>query len=269
MALGATISQRITDLIGSEYATIPSLSYKDLIVAAFNEVADMVSVDILLKYSPVAAQQLAADVANGYNVEDKKILLVLRRDGDSLDRACSALTLPEYNAAKDTGSIYQATKFSPVYTIDSNNATGPLRILPDCTDTEKGFIYYFNYATNSTDLTGIDSAELHSMYKGDFKTCKIKQWETFNVLKYDKNNFFKPHVDHGSDHPRTISLIYLLNNDYEGGDLIFFDQTKNNEEYVVEKKANRAIIFPSNFIFKHTVTPVKKGTRFSIVGWGL
>ena len=51
MALGATISQRITDLIGSEYATIPSLSYKDLIVAAFNEVADMVSVDILLKYS--------------------------------------------------------------------------------------------------------------------------------------------------------------------------------------------------------------------------
>ena len=47
------------------------------------------------------------------------------------------------------------------------------------------------------------------------------------------------------------------------------DQTKNNEEYVVENKANRAIIFPSNFIFKHTVTPVKKGTRFSIVGWGL
>ena len=86
---------------------------------------------------------------------------------------------------------------------------------------------------------------------------------------WEKNNFFKPHVDHGSDHPRTISLIYLLNNDYEGGDLIFFDQTKNNEEYVVEKKANRAIIFPSNFIFKHTVTPVKKGTRFSIVGWGL
>ena len=132
----------------------------------------------------------------------------------------------------------------------------------NCTNDSMSDVFWANYLKKK-------SNELHSMYKGDFKTCKIKQWETFNVLKYDKNNFFKPHVDHGSDHPRTISLIYLLNNDYEGGDLIFFNQTKNNEEYVVEKKANRAIIFPSNFIFKHTVTPVKKGTRFSIVGWGL
>ena len=46
---GATIADRITDLIGAEYATIPSLSYKDLINAAFNEVADMVSEDLLLK----------------------------------------------------------------------------------------------------------------------------------------------------------------------------------------------------------------------------
>ena len=38
---GATIAERISDLIGSQYATIPSLSYKDLIHAAFNEVADM------------------------------------------------------------------------------------------------------------------------------------------------------------------------------------------------------------------------------------
>ena len=76
-------------------------------------------------------------------------------------------------------------------------------------------------------------------------------------------------MDHGPNNPRTISLIYLLNNDYEGGDLIFFDETKKDQEYIVEKKANRAILFPSNFVFKHTVTPVKKGTRFSVVGWAL
>ena len=31
MAVNATIANRITDLIGSEYSTIPSNSYKDLI----------------------------------------------------------------------------------------------------------------------------------------------------------------------------------------------------------------------------------------------
>ena len=47
------------------------------------------------------------------------------------------------------------------------------------------------------------------LYKKDFKACSIKKWEPFNVLKYNKNNFFKAHVDHGPNSPRTISLIYL------------------------------------------------------------
>ena len=123
-------------------------------------------------------------------------------------------------------------------------------------------VFWANYFKNK-------SNELYNLYKKDFKACSIKKWEPFNVLKYNKNNFFKAHVDHGPNSPRTISLIYLLNNDYEGGDLIFFDETKKDQEYIVEKKANRAILFPSNFVFKHTVTPVKKGTRFSVVGWAL
>jgi hypothetical protein len=224
VALGATISQRITDLIGSEYATIPSLSYKDLIVAAFNEVADMVSVDILLKYSPVAAQQLAADVTNGYNVEDKKILLVLRRDGDSIDRACSALTLPEYNAAKDTSSIYQATKFSPVYTIDSNNATGPLRILPDCTDTEKGFIYYFNYATNSTDLTGIDSAELHSVHNMPSNLIHA-------VVLKSCLNILLAYISEQIQDEEDVELMQMIQNQIQGLEKAFLQEM---QRFVVE-----------------------------------
>ena len=131
-----------------------------------------------------------------------------------------------------------------------------------CTNNSMSDVFWANYFKKTPN-------KLLDMYKQNFKTCKTKQWEAFNVLKYDKDNFFKPHVDHGSDHPRTMSLIYLLNNDYEGGDLIFFDQTKNDEEHILEKKANRAVLFPSNFVFKHTVTPVKKGTRFSVVGWAL
>ena len=68
---GATIAERIEDLIGADYATVPSLSYKDLINAAFNEVADMLSVDILFKYSKTP------DVLQSNSewlVEDRKIL---------------------------------------------------------------------------------------------------------------------------------------------------------------------------------------------------
>ena len=61
-------------------------------------------------------------------------------------------------------------------------------------------------------------------------------------------------------------MIYLLNNDYEGGELCF-KELKTEEESIVEKRANRLIIWPSNFIFPHTVKPVTKGIRYSIVGW--
>ena len=48
MAVNATIANRITDLIGSTYSTIPSNSYKALINAAFNEVADTIKPELLL-----------------------------------------------------------------------------------------------------------------------------------------------------------------------------------------------------------------------------
>ena len=145
MANNGTIAQRITDLIGSQYST--DAEYEgDLINAAINEIADMLPEDVLLKYSAVGVQQVAADVANGYNIEDKKCLKVIRRDG-TVDRECIFLTLTEYQKAADTTSIYKATDFSPVYTIDYNNNTPILRIKPDCTDTNKGFIYCFSYAS--------------------------------------------------------------------------------------------------------------------------
>ena len=66
MAQGGTIAQRITDLIGATYNT--EAAYEgDLINAAINEIADMLPDDVLLKYSAVGVQQVAADVANGYN----------------------------------------------------------------------------------------------------------------------------------------------------------------------------------------------------------
>jgi predicted 2-oxoglutarate/Fe(II)-dependent dioxygenase YbiX len=86
------------------------------------------------------------------------------------------------------------------------------------------------------------------------------------LLKYKEGGHYKWHTDHHLKFPRTVSLIFLLNNEYEGGELCFRD-TDKKEEIVIEKKTNRIIIWPSNFMYPHTVKPVSKGIRYSVVGW--
>ena len=88
------------------------------------------------------------------------------------------------------------------------------------------------------------------------------------ILKYENTGFYTWHVDHFSSVPRTISCILLLNNDYEGGNLCFRNPDGSGE-WEVEVKPNRMIIWPSNFLYPHTVKPVTKGKRYSVVAWAL
>lgn len=162
---GSTIADRITDLIGSEYATIPSLSYNDLINAAFNEVADTMSIEELLKYSSNPGR---LESASEWLVEDRKILRVTRVDADSsgVERECAKVRWTEFSKAQDANSIYKATAYSPVFSFDSKNAgAASLMIFPVCNgDGQEGRIWYFSYALASTDLTGITTATLNTSY---------------------------------------------------------------------------------------------------------
>lgn len=88
------------------------------------------------------------------------------------------------------------------------------------------------------------------------------------ILKYTTGGHYKFHTDMGPSNPRSLSLIYFVNSDYEGGDLCFKD-LKNNQELTVEKKENRLIIWPSNFMYPHAVKPITKGTRYSVVSWAV
>jgi hypothetical protein len=95
-----------------------------------------------------------------------------------------------------------------------------------------------------------------------------KYISNIEILKYENTGFYTWHTDHFADIPRTISCILLLNNDYEGGNLCFRNPDGNGE-WEIEVKPNRMIIWPSNFLFPHTVKPVTKGTRYSVVAWAL
>ena len=86
--------------------------------------------------------------------------------------------------------------------------------------------------------------------------------------RYNKNKIMSLHCDHiknlfeGEKRGIPIlSIVAVLNDDYEGGEFIMFD------DYEIKFKAGDLIIFPSVFLYPHLVKPVKKGTRYSFVSW--
>ena len=100
-------------------------------------------------------------------------------------------------------------------------------------------------------------------YKLDLKTIHMSFTKIIDIeiLKYENKGFYKWHVDHFTHVPRTLSCILLLNNDYEGGELVLFE----NVTYKLNK--GDIIIFPSVFLYPHKITPITKGTRYSFVSW--
>tara|TARA_R100001015_G_C4622442_1_gene179881 strand:+ start:575 stop:1189 length:615 start_codon:yes stop_codon:yes gene_type:complete len=109
-----------------------------------------------------------------------------------------------------------------------------------------------------------DNKKTRARYNENF----FEQITDIGVLKYFEGGFFKWHTDHCYNFPRTLSAIYLLNDDYEGGELLF--RTSNgSDEFQIPMGCNKVIIWPSNFLFQHTVLPVKKGIRYSVVAWAL
>jgi len=69
------------------------------------------------------------------------------------------------------------------------------------------------------------------------------------------------------DTVRKLSVSAILNDDYEGGELMFrwLDDKSNLKEVSVKCAAGDLVIFPS--YLDHKVAPVTKGTRYSVVAW--
>jgi Rps23 Pro-64 3,4-dihydroxylase Tpa1-like proline 4-hydroxylase len=108
-----------------------------------------------------------------------------------------------------------------------------------------------------------------ALYQKDCNVSeKIADINCIEILKYENSGFYTWHTDHFSEKPRTLSCILLLNNDYEGGNLCFRNPDGSGE-WEVDVKPNRLIIWPSNFLYPHTVKPLTKGKRYSVVAWAL
>jgi predicted 2-oxoglutarate/Fe(II)-dependent dioxygenase YbiX len=77
----------------------------------------------------------------------------------------------------------------------------------------------------------------------------------------------KERRDHSVKNVRTLSLIYLINDDYEGGELKFHGIDRKEVIYKLPTEKNSLVMWPSNFVYPHSVSAVTKGIRYSLVGW--
>ena len=91
---------------------------------------------------------------------------------------------------------------------------------------------------------------------------QIKEDTGYMLLRYKTGDYVKKHVDTSSDQHRTLSCSLILNDDYEGGEITFFDG-----EIKPNLKKGDLLIFPSSFTYPHQVLPVTSGTRYSIITW--
>ena len=103
-------------------------------------------------------------------------------------------------------------------------------------------------------------------YKAKFPLMMSEKINQIDLLKYSPGGKYEIHTDHYTTSPRHLSIIINLNDDYEGGDLIFTDQ-RHNEIKRFNLGKGSIVFFPSNFMYPHSITPIKKGTRYSIVAW--
>ena len=91
----------------------------------------------------------------------------------------------------------------------------------------------------------------------------------YSVYESSNQGFYDIHCDNvytrsSNGFMRKISFSILLNDseEFEGGDLLFHTTT---EPFKVSLKKNDMILFPS--FVPHSVTPVTKGVRKTLVGW--
>jgi predicted 2-oxoglutarate/Fe(II)-dependent dioxygenase YbiX len=123
-------------------------------------------------------------------------------------------------------------------------------------------------------LVGIDRANV-TAFINPFYTVEVRDSEPLQVLHYGIGGHYIPHVDAETLYKddaglemwektldRDLSVVYFLNDDFEGGELVF-----PGLDLVIEPEAGTLVCFPSDHNFIHGVNPVTAGDRYTVVTW--
>jgi len=123
-------------------------------------------------------------------------------------------------------------------------------------------------------LTGILDASIEG-FINPFYRVAVCDKETSQILHYGTGGHYIPHVDAETLYKddsgidiwektldRDLSIVYFLNDDFVGGELVFPDL-----ELVVKPVPGTLVCFPSDHNYIHGVNPVTSGHRYTIVTW--
>jgi hypothetical protein len=135
-----------------------------------------------------------------------------------------------------------------------------------------------NEPLNSFDVLSTDKIlgqtiweKLNDYYFKDINHSWFGGWNGFSNLKYIKYNENYEMSLHWDciytlfDGERkgipTLTVLGLLNDDFEGGDFIMFENMK------IKLEKGDLLIFPSTFLYPHKVNKITKGSRYTFISW--
>ena len=109
------------------------------------------------------------------------------------------------------------------------------------------------------------------------ESCQFTKYSKSQHYTWHQDSWNKPYdrpknFEHGLIRKLSVTLSLADGNSYEGGDLEFDmrnngDSTSNIQRPEIVRNKGTIVVFPS-FVW-HRVTPVTKGTRYSLVVWNL
>lgn len=113
------------------------------------------------------------------------------------------------------------------------------------------------------------SVKYYNDFIGSEKVSQVTCFSPIRFNRYQKGQTMRIHCDHiktlfeGEVKGIPIlSIIINFNDDYQGGDLIFWD------DYKVDLGEGDVVVFPSLFLFPHRIEEVTENIRYSGVAWG-
>tara|TARA_E500000331_G_scaffold2106_1_gene2191 strand:- start:328 stop:906 length:579 start_codon:yes stop_codon:yes gene_type:complete len=114
----------------------------------------------------------------------------------------------------------------------------------------------------------IESGKLYNKEYSYYGRQIMYQFNSIRFNRYAPGQIMRQHHDHIHDifdgerkGIPALSFILNFNDDYEGADLFFWEDT------IVKLGKGDICMFPSNFLYPHGVTEATKGKRYSGVCW--
>jgi predicted 2-oxoglutarate/Fe(II)-dependent dioxygenase YbiX len=129
-------------------------------------------------------------------------------------------------------------------------------------------------ASLAENLASIQRASI-AAFVNPFYAVEVRDSEPLQILHYGVGGHYIPHVDAETLYKddaglemwektldRDLSVVYFLNDDFTGGELVF-----PALDLVIEPAAGTLVCFPSDHNFIHGVNPVTTGHRYTVVTW--